>query len=218
MGQVLPRSPAHHKSQPHFPSAKVHWLRCLPIPEPVFFAAYLQSGNPQELQAREAVRQEPPALAGGFFTRDFSFCCRFVFSPRLSACSGSLLESKLEKSSWNSPGEQKGFCAGGFGGRGCFLHVCFPGAKEHLPVAEQEVGWGGGGQRRGWALPGHRGCVGRGTDTSHTCQQRKSCTEGPRASQIFLHRGLSQPLCLALPLQQKAGRALLLRAAAAAAP
>lgn len=60
-------SPVHHKSSPYFPSAKVRWLRCLPIPEPVFFAAYLKLGNPQELQAREAVCQEPPALMGIFY-------------------------------------------------------------------------------------------------------------------------------------------------------
>lgn len=60
-------SPVHHKSNPYFPSAKVRWLRCLPIPEPVFFAAYLKLGNPQELQAREAVCQEPPALMGIFY-------------------------------------------------------------------------------------------------------------------------------------------------------
>lgn len=35
---------------------------------------------------------------------------------RLSASSGSLLESKLEKSSWNPPVEQKGFCARRAGG------------------------------------------------------------------------------------------------------
>lgn len=78
-------------------------------------------------------------------------------NPRLSACSGSLLESKLEKSSWNSPGEQKGFCAGGFGGRGCFhcryLNFYFLPAKEHLPAAPEEVGCcpctGGNVQARG---------------------------------------------------------------------
>lgn len=47
-GQSL-QSPAHHKPKPWFPSAKVRWLHCLPIPEPVFIAAYLKLGNPQEL-------------------------------------------------------------------------------------------------------------------------------------------------------------------------
>lgn len=58
------QSPGHHKSRPYFPPAKVRWLRCLPIPEPVFFAAYLKLGNPQELQAGEAVCQEPPGPRG----------------------------------------------------------------------------------------------------------------------------------------------------------
>lgn len=150
-GEQQGQSPVHRKSRPYFPFAKVRWLHLL-IPEPLFFAAYLQLGNPQELQAREAVCQEPPALVGififiiyFFFMRDFWFSCCFVFKPLgCLLASGSLLESKLEKSSWNSPEKQKGFCAGGFGGRGCFhccyLHFYFLLVKEHLPVALEEVG------------------------------------------------------------------------------
>lgn len=48
------------------PSAKVYWLRSLPIPGPVILAAYLKLGNPEEQWAREAVCQEPPALVGIF--------------------------------------------------------------------------------------------------------------------------------------------------------
>lgn len=68
MRQGLPshqHTPINHT--PIFPLPQGHWLRCLPIPEPVFSAAYLKLGNAQELQAREAVRQELPALAGFFF-------------------------------------------------------------------------------------------------------------------------------------------------------
>ena len=73
------RSAVHHKSSPYFPSAKVCWLHCLAIPEPVFFAAYLKLGNPQELQAgKQLVKSLQPS---GFFTRDFSFSRCFVFKP-----------------------------------------------------------------------------------------------------------------------------------------
>lgn len=183
-----------------------------PHPRAVFFTAYLKSANPQELQARAAVRKAPPALAGLFSPGTFLFCCHFVFNPRLSPCSGSLLEPKLEKSSWNSPGEQKGFCAGGFGGPGCFhcccLRACFPCAKVHLGMpkstwlCQRAPGHGraGGGmgrrcQSRAWALPGHRGCVGRSTDTSHTCQQCKSSTELPKYPCTVAHPNLCAWLC-----------------------
>lgn len=52
------------------------------MPEPVFFAAYLKLGNPQELRAREAICQEPSALMGIFFLRGtFGLVAAFVFKP-----------------------------------------------------------------------------------------------------------------------------------------
>lgn len=180
-----------------------------PSPSQSLFSSLLISNQ----QIHRSCR--PGTLAGkilqpwlGFFHQGlFLFCCHFVFSPRLSPCSGSLLEPKLEKSSWNSPGEQKGFCAGGFGGRGCLhcccLRACFPCAKEHLAVPKSTWPW----QSRGW-------------DGEEVAEQgmgsawaQRMCGQGHRhlphlpavqkqhrASQISLHQGSLKPLCLALLL------------------
>lgn len=130
MGQVLPQSPAPHKS-PFSPRPTA--FTASPSQSPFPLLLYLKSGNPQELQAREAVRKEPPALAGFFL---FFYEGLFISLPLCFQPSPVFLQWEFagtknwRKSSWNSPGEQKGFCAGGFGGRGCFhcpyLRVCFP--------------------------------------------------------------------------------------------
>lgn len=163
------QSPTHHKSSPYFPSAKVCWLCCLPMPEPVFFAAYLKLGNPQELRAREAICQEPSALMGiFFFTRDFWFSCCFCFQTLGCLLAvGVCWNQNWRKTHGIHPGEQKGFCTGGFGRRGCFhccyLHFCFLPAKEHLPAVPEE----------GDTWPGDRHLL---------CPQ-------VNAFQMFMHRG-----------------------------
>lgn len=163
------QSPMHHKSSPYFPSAKVCWLCCLPMPEPVFFAAYLKLGNPQELRAREAICQAPSALMGiFFFTRDFWFSCCFCFQTLGCLLAvGVCWNQNWRKTHGIHPGEQKGFCTGGFGRRGCFhccyLHFCFLPAKEHLPAVPEE----------GDTRPGDRHLL---------CPQ-------VNAFQMFMHRG-----------------------------
>lgn len=127
-------SPLRRKSHRYCPLAKGRWLRCLPLAEPACSAAYLQLGNPQEL----FVKSLQPSR--GFCRGTFGLVAALFSKPRPPASSGSLLDSKGEKSSWNPPAEQKGFCAGGSGGRGCFrgchLRFSFLPAEEHLP-AEQ---------------------------------------------------------------------------------
>lgn len=138
------QSPTHHKSSPYFPSAKVCWLCCLPMPEPVFFAAYLKLGNPQELRAREAICQEPSVLMGIFLQGTFGLVAAFVFKPSAVCLQWEFAGIKTgEKTLGIHPGEQQGFCTGGFGRRGCFhcryLHFCFLPAKEHLPAVPEEM-------------------------------------------------------------------------------
>lgn len=168
----------NHKSHPHFPSAKAHWLPCLPIPEPAVFTAYLKSGNPQEMQAREAVRKQPPALAGLFLQGTFHFAATLFSALACLLAVGVCWNQKWRKSSWNSPWEQKGFCAGGFGGRGCF-----PTSMSDFPVPRSTWPWQSrGGMGRRWAEQGLGSAraqehMGRDTDTSHTCQQCQSSTE-----------------------------------------
>lgn len=114
----------------------------VPLPRVAGFAAfpsqspraYLQLGNPQEL----FVKSLQPSR--GFCRGTFGLVAALFSKPRPPASSGSLLDSKGEKSSWNPPAEQKAFCAGGSGGRGCFrgchLRFSFLPAEEHL-LAEQ---------------------------------------------------------------------------------
>jgi len=90
-----------------------------PLPSPpshpgaCVLCCYLQLGNPQHWHPRKLLLGacSPHRVWGGTAAVTALFPNR-----RLSASSGSLLESKLEKSSWNPPAEQKGFCAGGAAG------------------------------------------------------------------------------------------------------
>lgn len=203
MGQALPQASAHHKSYPHFPSARAS----LPPHPRVCFLPFLSQISKSTGAAGQGRWQERSSSLGwAFFTRDFFYFAATLFSALACLLAvGVCWNQNWRKALGILLGNKRAFVQEDLEEEAVFTAAAsvpvFPVPKSTWPC-QRAPGHGraGGGmgrrwQSRGWALPGHRGCVGRGTDTSHTCQQCKSSTELPKYPCIKAHPNLCAWLC-----------------------
>lgn len=193
MGQALPQSLSHHKS----PLSLCQGFTASPSKS--LFPLLLISNQEIHRSSRPGKLLEKslqPWLGFGlfffFYEGLFISLPLCLFSPRLSSCSGSLLQPKSgEKLLEFTLGTKGLLCRRIWRTRLLLLLLLLPRCLfspcQRAPgLAEQEAGWGGGGHRMGWA----------GAQTPPT---PASSAKVPQGAQSFPNIP-ARPLCLALPL------------------
>lgn len=186
MGQALPQASAHHKSYPHFPSARASLP---PHPRACFLPSLSQISKSTGAAGQGRWQERSSSLGWAFFTRDFFYFAATLFSALACLLAvGVCWNQNWRKALGILLGNKRAFVQEDLEEEAVFTaaaSVLFslcqraPGrAKEHLAMAEQGVGWGGGG-RAGDGL-----CLGTG-DVWAGAQTPPTPASSAKAAQSF---------------------------------